>query len=88
MSPNPGLRSRAWDGDVPVTHASEVHRLVTSGWKLSIGLAPVPEAWFWWGFLTCFLGGRDRLLCGGLFFFLSVVSSQLSLSFCWDVKPG
>lgn len=68
-SPKPGLHSRAWDRDVSVTHPSEVRWLVTSGWKLSIGLAPVPEAWFWLGVLTCFLGGRDWLLCGGLVFF-------------------
>ena len=58
VSPKPGLHTRAWDRDVPVTQPSEVHRLVTSGWKLSIGLAAVPETWFWLGFLTCFLGGR------------------------------
>lgn len=69
VSPKPGPCTRVWDRDVPVTQPSEVHRLVTSGWKLSIGLAPVPETWFWLGFLTCFLGGRDWLSFGGLGFF-------------------
>lgn len=84
VSPKPGLRTRVWDQDVPVTQPSEVHRLVTSGWKLSIGLAPVPETWFWSGFLTCFLGGR---LLFGWGFFLLLVSSLLAFSLCWDGKP-
>lgn len=75
VSPEPGPHTRVWDPAVPMTQCSEVHRLVTSGWKLSIGLALVSETWFWLGFLTCFLGGRDWLLfgVGGGFFLVFFV---------------
>lgn len=59
-----------WDRDVPVTQPSEVHPLVTSEWKLSIGLAPVPEMLFWLGFLACFLSGTGFLVVCGVFLFL------------------
>lgn len=73
VSPEPGPRTRVWDRDVLVTQPSEVHRLVTSGWKLSFGLAPVPETWFWSGFFACFLGGRGWLLFGWCFFVVGVL---------------
>lgn len=59
---------------------SALRSLVTSGWKLSIGLAPVPEMLFWLGFLACFLGTRDWQLFGVGVFFVTHVIPVLFLS--------
>lgn len=88
LSPTPGLHTRVWDQDVPKTRPLEVHQIVASAWKLSIGLAPTPETWFWLGFLACFLGGTGCLVLPFLFvILLAFVLFCLGCGFCVSLCP-